>query len=133
MLLNFQKRFAPLVADGSKVTTIRSAGLRTKPKAGDIAHCYTGLRTTSTELLGRYPIEGVADIRITFDADRKAALVLLDGEEMNADMRKRIAQADGFEDWAALERWFAQNHPEPDFFGWMIRWQWLALGGVSHG
>lgn len=58
MLLNFQKTFAMDVWTGLKRQTIRSAGQRKHvPKVGEVAHCYTGLRTRGVKLLGRVLFE----------------------------------------------------------------------------
>lgn len=48
---NFQARFAPDVAAGRKLQTIRAEGRRAHAKAGDRVQLYTGMRTKACRKL----------------------------------------------------------------------------------
>lgn len=126
MLLNFQKTFAMDVWLGLKRQTIRSAGQRKHvPKVGDIAHCYTGLRTKGTKLLGRWPVTRVDVIR--FDMAPLIGIldpVLVGSHPMSRDELEELAKADGFANFLAMDRWFEANHPAGRFYGRVIGWEW---------
>lgn len=126
MLLNFQKQFALKVWRGEKQQTIRSAGQRKDvPDVGQLANCYTGLRTRHTQLLGRWPICWVAVIRFDLSSQGIARLTLA-GDPVGWGRFDALAQADGFADAAAMSRWFAANHVPGEFYGWVIQWDWTA-------
>jgi len=126
MLLNFQKTFSMDVWLGLKRQTIRGAGNRAhSPKVGDIAHCYTGLRTKGTKLLGRWPIARVEIIQ--FELWPVCGImnpVLVGGKRMSDAELEVLAKADGFASFFALDSWFKANHPVGDFEGVVIGWAW---------
>lgn len=133
MLLNFQKRFALSVWEGEKRQTIRSAGQRVDvPAPGDVAHCYTGLRTSNAHLLGRFPISVVRVLRMTIDGNGLSD-VLMGGDRVNAAEFEMLAQADGFKDGAEMQDWFERNHPPGEFYGWVVRWEWSAFDRAARG
>ena len=121
-LFNFKKQFAADVESGAKHQTIRAPRKDGRnPKEGETAHCYTGLRTSKTRLLGRWPIESVEEIRIAgngvalwLNADCE---VILD-DEASLDL---FAQDDGFADWPAMRAWFSETHGLP-FDGYLVKW-----------
>lgn len=136
MLLNFQKTFAMDVWTGLKRQTIRSAGQRKHvPKVGEVAHCYTGLRTRGVKLLGRWPVTRVDVIR--FDLTPVGILDLVLGDQplnIGASALQDLAKADGFANFAAMDRWFGANHALGEFYGWVIGWEWSdALAAPSLG
>lgn len=124
MLLNFQRIFARPVWEGTKRQTIRSAGQRKDvPRIGDLAHCYTGLRTRNTLKLGSWPIHRVDVIRFDIRSggiwEPFLASEPLTGAEFNA-----LAVADGFGNGQAMSKWFAANHSPGEFYGWVVGWEW---------
>ncbi|MBU0749179.1 MAG: hypothetical protein KKG67_20545 [Gammaproteobacteria bacterium] len=127
MLLNFQRQFARPVWAGQKRQTIRSAGKRVHvPKVGELAHCYTGLRTRSTVRLGVWPISSVQVLRMEVDGHGLSGVVLGDSPASSAQLRA-LAQQDGFADAAAMGKWFAENHEPGDFYGWVVGWDWSPV------
>ncbi len=130
MLLNFQKQFAFRVWRGEKRQTIRAAGQRKDvPAVGQLANCYTGLRTRNTHLLGRWVIDRVQVIR--FDLRRGAIKGLtLASEPVSWAVFEALAKADGFASADAMSRWFCDNHEPGDFYGWVIAWQWTPEGAA---
>jgi len=124
MLINFQKRFALLVWGGKKLQTIRRVGDRKNvPVAGHLAHCYTGLRTVSTQLLGRFTITRVRELRMWVD-ENGLRDVRLDDQALGFAEIDALAKADGFDDAAAMEYWFESYHPPGEFVGWVVNWAW---------
>lgn len=124
MLVNFQKRFALRVWQGKKLQTIRSAGRRKDvPAAGHLAHCYTGLRTTNTQLLGKFTITSVEVIRMTIDGNGVRDVVV-GCTPLGFAAFDELAKADGFKDGAEMQDWFERNHPPGEFYGWVIKWAW---------
>jgi hypothetical protein len=128
MLLNFQKQFAFRVWRGEKRQTIRAAGKRKDaPEVGQLAYCYTGLRTRNTYLLGRWVIDRVQVIR--FDLSRSGIAGLsLASEPVSWGVFEALAKADGFADAKAMSQWFADNHEPGEFYGWVIGWLWTEEG-----
>lgn len=128
MLLNFQKQFARKVWSGEKQQTIRSAGHRKHvPDVGQLANCYTGLRTRNTQLLGRWVIDRVQVIRFDLNAQGVKRLTLA-SEPVSWGTFETLAKSDGFADAGAMSRWFAAHHGPGEFYGWVIGWQWSAEG-----
>jgi hypothetical protein len=119
---NFQRQFADDVEHGRKSQTIR-AKRRHRPKAGQTAHCFTGMRTSACRLLGRWPIVHVENVII--DDDR---VILMDhsfddGCLVTDKELDRFARSDGFADWSSMLSWFEKTHGLP-FVGDLVMWDW---------
>ena len=111
---NFQPVFAAAVEAGWKVQTIR-AKRKNRPRVGQMAHCFTGLRTRQCRRLGAWKIENVVDVRID-DAG-----VMLDGSPLRANDLDAFAWADGFGKWHGMLTWFRATHGLP-FHGDLVMW-----------
>lgn len=132
MLLNFQKQFAEPVRLGLKRQTIRSAGARVHvPKVGDVAHCYTGLRTRGTQLLGKWPINRVDVLRMEIRTGDRISDVVLGAQPLRSAELEQLAKADGFTSWDAMRDWFTSNHPPGSFYGWVVGWAWMPADPVE--
>lgn len=111
-VLNFQARFAELVASGAKRQTIRAP--RKRPIAmGDTLRLYTGLRQKGARLLGEGRVTAVAwPYRIPAAVRR------------GRQTRKLYAMAiaDGFESGPEMCAWFQKVHGLP-FDGVLIQWE----------
>lgn len=130
MLLNFQRQFARQVWAGHKRQTIRAAGKRAHgPRVGDTAYCYTGLRTRSTVKLGQWPISRVQVLRMEIGTAGLTDVILgadaIWSFELNA-----LAVADGFKSGQAMSDWFRANHPQGEFYGWVIGWDWSPVAEI---
>lgn len=118
-LFNFKKVFAPMVRDGAKLQTIRATRAdRKRPAIGDIACCYTGLRTRNTELLREAVVTSCQAVRM----DLQAGQVIVDGRLLTAQEVTELAQRDGFSSRAAMLAWFADNHGSGTFEGFITTW-----------
>ena len=121
-LFNFKKQFADAVENRIKRQTIRAHRTDgSDPQEGQIAHCYTGLRTPKTKLLGRWPITSVENIRISGNG---VALWLDADCEVTIDDKESLdlfAQDDGFADWPAMRAWFRDAYGLP-FDGVLSKW-----------
>lgn len=119
---NFKQQFAEAVRTGAKRQTIRQRGKRKPPKAGDIAHCFTGLRTQQVSRLGKFPIESVEQIGIS--ASGRTVSMPRDGRwhELDEAELQALAQADGF---ASVDDFFAffQSEHGLTFSGYLIKWR----------
>lgn len=122
-LYNFKERFAPFILDGRKRHTIR-ATRKVPDKVGNIAHCYTGLRTKSTRFLGKWPIIKIEAIEILPEClDVKCpshVTVIIAGQELSPDEREKLARLDGFEDFKEMREFWTGRLP---FKGEIIHWQ----------
>lgn len=122
-IYNFQAQFADAVRTGAKCQTIRARGKRPPPTAGQIAHCYVGLRTRSVSPLGNYPIESVTPISIstpmrTVSMPRGERWVELDKEAIDD-----LARADGFASTDDFFLFFQAEHGLT-FSGFLIKWRY---------
>lgn len=102
VLYGFKKRFASLVADGSKVHTIRDPRKDDRhAKPGDRLQLYTGLRTKQCKkLVDPDPVcWQVFDINI-FAGNR---LIQINGLEATTDEIAQLIQGDGFS--SAFDFW----------------------------
>lgn len=119
-LYNFKKRFWPFVKDGRKQHTIRKDrvdGYVDTPGL-DTCHCYGGLRTKHTVLLGRWPCVKVERI-IVFNL--APARIEVNGEELSQDEIEQLAKRDGFKDWKEMADFWREEHALP-FHGHIIHW-----------
>lgn len=115
--INFNKRFAYLVESGVKRQTIRAERKdKRRPEPGDRIHCYFGLRTKHTRLLHEGTITEVTSIMISL---KKKQIWVPAGRLAFAD---DFARQDGFSDFKDMMAWWKKTHPEPEFRGFMIKW-----------
>jgi hypothetical protein len=121
-IYNFKSQFAAAVRSGTKTQTIRARGKRRPPEPGQIAHCYTGLRTKQVCRLGDFEISTVTPISIsaairTVQIPAGAAWRQLYDEELES-----LARADGF---ATVDEFFEffQSEHGGTFGGFLIQWQ----------
>jgi hypothetical protein len=112
---NFQTQFADDVESETKGQTIR-AKRKNRPRPGQMAHCFTGMRTKHCRRLGSWIIYAVIDVKIMEEG------VLLNGAALNASELDAFAQADGFRNWSYLMTWFKKQHGLP-FSGDLIKWR----------
>jgi hypothetical protein len=131
-LLGFKARFADAVENGVAAATRRPLphpGTRPKrqtiracrsdgrdPRAGDMLHLYTGLRTRHVRKLGTVPCRRAVRIRIGVRAG-----ITVDGVRLAPAAIRRLAQADGFRDAQSFHAVFESLHGLP-FDGWLIGW-----------
>ena len=111
---NFQEAFASYVESEAKRQTIR-AKRRHRPRVGQTAFCFAGMRTRKCRRLGAWPIRAVADVRIDEDG------VILDGAALRAEDLDAFARADGFGHWDGMRNWVRATHRLP-FHGDLVSW-----------
>lgn len=126
--LNFQERFADLVARGLKPHTIRAR--RKYPiKTGDTLYLFAGMRTVNCRMLRNPELcLGVTSIGIDVARSRiylgsgsfyypaEETLLLTDPEALE------LAKRDGFRDLAEFFTWFYMTHGT-HFCGDLIEWR----------
>lgn len=139
MLLGFKKRFIPFVEEGSKTHTIRAKLKRGSRQAGEICHCYTGLRQKGARLLGRWKCLKVEPILI-FEGRDHAVSVIIGDVELSADEKNALAWRDGFrgrgkeQAFSEMVDYWASLHPQAgplEFQGDLIHWQYEAAGELA--
>ena len=119
-LFNFKPQFAPLVESGAKRQTIRAARADNRvPRIGDIAKCYTGLRTTKARLLLAAPIVRCELVRIDFGG----GTLLLGATLLIGSRLGQFAKDDGFTGAGEMFDWFKETHGPDDFQGFCVRWE----------
>ncbi len=118
--LNFQKRFAPAVQNGSKRQTIRGPRVDGRPSAtkGCRLYLYTGMRTKGCRKLGEAVCTSTSQLVITVEH-----AILINGRPLRtAAAEDAFAQRDGFDCAEELLNWFVETHGLP-FKGSLIEWQ----------
>lgn len=104
---NFRREFAPSIADGTKLQTIRAPRARSRhARPGEPIQLYTGMRTKSCrKLLPDPKYVAVLPVEIT-----KAATIV-DGVQLREDQLEKFAIADGFSSIGAFLDFFAPRMP----------------------
>ena len=118
-LFNFKKEFAPRVESGEKRQTIRrnrKDGRR--PKPGDTAKCYTGLRIRGARRLRTETVVECMSVRMYIDE----RVIVIDGAKLDRDRAIDFAAADGFNCVDDMMRWFFDQYGTNDFEGFFTRW-----------
>jgi hypothetical protein len=123
--LNFQASFADNVEWGHKRQTVRAMRKdgRAHCKVGDKLKLYTGMRSKACRLLRTVTVKHIDKVRI------EATSMSINGCLLFATLHDRdspqtdneFAQADGFESFMDMSRWFEQTHGLP-FDGVLIKW-----------
>lgn len=125
-LFNFKKQFAPLVEAGTKCQTVRAKRKDGRiPVPGDIAKCYTGLRTSSTRLLVQARVVEASPILIDF----RERTLAVNGTRLNSMGSDQFARADGFKSFPEMLNWFSETYSQCSLFepflfeGYFTKWQ----------
>lgn len=111
--INFSEQFATRVERGEKRQTIRR-GLRCK--AGDALQLYTGQRTKKCRKLLDAVCRDVTYVGLT-----ARGVTLGDKTRFPSDIDD-FARLDGFDDYAAMWKWFSERYETNSFTGHIIRW-----------
>ena len=130
MLLNFKDQFVRFVEDGSKCHTLR-AKRKSRPKAGEVCHCYTGLRRKGPRLLGRFECTRVQDVKIWI-TERGHLYIEIDGVQLTTAEIDSFAYTDGFRNSERsstsqmLAFWVETNNlmPGENWHGDLIHWRY---------
>ncbi len=112
---NFKARFAADVEWEIKHQTIR-AKRKNRPRVGQQAICFTGMRTKQCRHLGTWTITAVHDVRIMSEG------LLVNGGALIVSELDALAERDGFENYDQMSAWFEENHGLP-FHGDLIIWK----------
>jgi hypothetical protein len=120
---NFSERFAGLVAQGVKRQTIRGKR-KNRPRVGQVAYCFAGMRTRKCRRLGAWPIVAVRDVGILECGG------LVDGLALGYGGLEALARADGFVSWKEMQNWFRGMYGLP-FCGDLVVWG--NAGGEAPG
>lgn len=129
MLLGFQGHFGEPVRTGVKRQTIRAKGKRPVPKVGALAYCYTALRTPFVRALGVWLICKVDELQMEITCDGLDH-VRMNGVPLGHAELERLATADGFDSFLAMQQWFLRNHSYGPFEGWVVSWDWSLAGAA---
>lgn len=118
---SFKKRFVPAIQAGTKGHTIRSDRKDGRvPKIGEKLHLFCGMRTKGCFriLPNAPPCKRVERIFINVTPIGKT--VVIDGHLLDKDEKERLAQADGFSDFAEMMAFWEGRLP---FAGNIIHWR----------
>lgn len=112
--INFSPQFAEAVAAGRKTQTIRQSARATTGRALQL---YTGQRTKDCRKLADAVCVDCTSVKLT-----ARGATLGDTSRFPGD-RDDFARADGFEDYAAMWKWFSERYETHSFAGYIIRWR----------
>ena len=113
--LNFSPQFAPLVEGRTKRQTIRR---KARVKVGDRLQLYTGQRTKACRKLVDPDPVCVVEMYVGLTA---RGVTLGDKSKFPEDIDD-FARADGFENYAAMWKWFSERYETDSFTGRVIKW-----------
>jgi len=122
---NFKKQFVPFIRAKTKRHTIRADQKDGKPRAkvGDVLHHYCGMRTKSCfRIVPPVICTKVEPITITENPLPMATPrfeVTVGGYVLDKSEKERLAQADGFPDFASMMKFWDGRLP---FKGSIIHW-----------
>jgi hypothetical protein len=108
---NYKTRFAPLVAEFKKRTTIRMFLNSTPPSKGDGLQHFTGMRTSRCRHLAISVCSSVEPIKIT-----ERGIWLGQGKrrrKLSATEERWLAEGDGFVDVAEFKSFFRDTYGFP--------------------
>lgn len=116
--LNFQKKFVPMILDGSKCQTIRRER-KNFIKVGDKLFLNTGMRTRGCRRIKEAICTEIQYIQfVNWFGDQK---VLVDNHILLFSEMEELAKADGFESFSDFLHFFERQYG-PDFEGVIIHW-----------
>lgn len=121
--INFSPQFAEAVAAGRKTQTIRQ---KPRAKAGQALQLYTGMRTKDCRKLA-----DAVCVDCTYVGLTASGVTLGDASRFPGD-RDDFARADGFEDYAAMWKWFSERYETNSFTGHVIRWRLPVTNGIHN-
>jgi hypothetical protein len=116
--INFSPQFADAVAAGTKTQTIRR---NARASAGQALQLYTGQRTKACRKLA-----DAVCVDCTYVGLRASGVTLGDTSRFPKDIDD-FALQDGFEDYAAMWKWFSERYETNSFTGYIIRWRPYVL------
>lgn len=119
--LNFQGRFANLVAAGTKRQTIRVDRLG-RLAVGRQLQLYTGLRTKNVRKLTTIDPIVVENVYVAIRRD----YCTLGGPGYPKIDQDEFAVLDGFKSYKEMVAWFQSTYKAPTFVGRCIRWEFPA-------
>lgn len=111
--INFSAQFADRVERGEKRQTIRRGR---RCEAGQSLQLYTGMRTKACRKLRDAVCSDVTYVGLT-----ARGVTLGDVRRFPRDIDD-FARADGFDDYAAMWKWFSERYGTNSFTGYVIRW-----------
>lgn len=112
--INFQPQFADAIASGRKTQTIRQ---RARAAPGQALQLYTGQRTKDCR-----KIADAVCVDCTYVGLTARGVTLGNASRFPGDMDD-FARADGFENYAAMWKWFSERYKTNSFTGIVIRWK----------
>lgn len=121
---NFQRRFAPLIRQGVKRSTIRRRRKDGRDaKAGETLYLFTGMRTKKCTRLLETRCEKVSRIRIRqYERSAHAKIDLSRRRLLAGDpLLTSLWQNEGFDSLKDMLAWFRKNHGL-SFSGLLIEW-----------
>lgn len=120
-IYNFKKQFAAAIRSGAKAQTIRANGKRKPPKVGELAYCYTGLRTRDVCRLGAFTIARVTQISISANGRHVSVPRCSTWAQLNEEEIDQLAKADGFESADDFFAFIAKEYGGT-LSGFLIEW-----------
>ena len=119
-LYNFDAGFAAKFRWGEKCQTIRGRR-KNRPKVGQMAICYQGLRTKKCRKLGSWFIISVQHV-IIYERGISVGRYSVGLDRVPDKWLDAFAQMDGFMEWEELREYFRpRGWP---FCGDLIMWHW---------
>jgi hypothetical protein len=138
---SFKKQFIEPIMAGLEINapeirpkrqTIRAIGKRRHARPGEVIQLYTAMRTKQCRKLGEARCASVKGVLLkwsewpsfcTFDIQNSRRI----GATCPIEDMEEFARADGFPDFAAMKKFWAEEHGGATFEGVLIKWE--RIGG----
>lgn len=118
-VLNFQKRFAPLIESGEKRQTIRAIRKDGKnPRVNQVLFLYTGMRTKGCRKLGEEVCRQSWPVYMD-KQDNGIIDIFINGDVLKSEQVEQLAKEDGFE---SVDDFFSFFEDRIPFRGYLIKW-----------
>src|ERR1700721_960563 len=116
---SFKPQFVAPILAGTKAQATRAPrrGAARHARPGDRLQLYRGMRTSSCELILRTTCIGHAEVTLRW---RPIVEVILGDNKLSGPECEVLARNDGFDDFAAMERFWAEMHAVDVFRGELI-------------
>lgn len=129
---SFQKRFAPVILDGTKIGTIRAERKR-HARVGEPIQLYQGMRTRYCKKIVEDPI-CTAVLPIMLDVLPKGFGIIEIGKPrwlLHSHGQDQFARCDGFADIEDMHAFWLKSHGEGVFRGFWVLWGDLKSTGLD--
>jgi hypothetical protein len=117
MIIGFNKRFVPLIEDGSKIHTVRKDAAK-RWKAGRTMHFATDVRKKNMKVFRTGDCKNTERIDIVWNEKKTDVSIKIGSKKLNKEKRLEFAKADGFATMEDFKSWFSEDFIDYKLIHW---------------